>query len=84
MKKARNEVVIGNFVPSRMVSAVRLNLWWKLPVLIPLVLPPTDIPILLSLSPGATETIRPARQLPGDLTSVLFDIDLYELGLSQT
>ena len=53
------------------------------PALIALVAPAMDQPVLLALTAGATETIRPARLLQGGLAILLGAVELNELGQRQ-
>ena len=53
------------------------------PALIALVAPAMDQPVLLALTAGAMETIRPARLLQGGLAILLGAVELDELGQRQ-
>ena len=54
------------------------------PALIALVAPAMDQPVLLALTAGTTETIRPARLLQGGLAILLGAVELHELRQRQT
>jgi len=53
------------------------------PALIALVAPAMDQPVLLALTAGTTETIRPSRLLQGGLAIFLGAVELDELGQRQ-
>lgn len=53
------------------------------PALIALVAPAMDQPVLLVLTAGATETIRPAHLLQGGLAILLSAVEIDELGQRQ-
>ena len=53
------------------------------PALIALVAPAMDQSVLLALTAGATETIRPANLLQGGLAFLLGAVELDELGQRQ-
>ena len=53
------------------------------PALITLVATAMDQPVLLALTAGATETIRPARLLQGGLAILLGALEIDELGQRQ-
>ena len=53
------------------------------PALIALVAPAMDQSVLLAITAGATETIRPARLLQGGLAILLGAVELDELGQRQ-